>query len=125
MEANTLLGMGRQALHLPMRRRINVQTMHAWKRILETYTKRHVTHRIEVFYHRNEVRDLTELAEHAPQLDPAGFEVRVRAPDDDLGEVPRLLKLLERAVGPELPRFLTDNEPNAWFTQPPAVGPAS
>jgi hypothetical protein len=112
-------------LRLPKRRRINIQTMAAWKRILETYSKRHVTHRIDVFYHRNEVRDLKELAEHAPQLDPAGFEVQVRAPDDDLGEVPRMLSLLAQAVGPDLKRFLGDAEPNAWFTQAPAVEHAS
>lgn len=125
MEASSMLAMGRQPLRLPKRRRINIKTMAAWKRILETYVKRHVTHRVEVFYHRNEVRDLDELLQHAPQLDPAGFEVRVRAPDDDLAEAPLLLKLLAQADGPDLPRFLSDEDPNAWFGQPAAVEHAS
>ena len=120
-----MLEMGRQALRLPKRRKINVKTMAAWKRILDVYLRRHVTHRVEVFYHRNEVRDLAELVQHAPQLDPAGFEVRVRAPDDDLGEVPLLLKLLQQADGPDLPRFLTDEDANVWFAQPAEVGHAS
>jgi|SRR5579863_4834427 hypothetical protein len=120
MNAHASVEMGRLPLRLPLRR-ISVSTMYAWTRVLEAYGVRHPHHEVLVFYHRSCVHDLKLLVRHSPQLDPAGFEVRVQAPDSVLGDVPRLIKLLEESAGPELQHFLTDNNPDSWFGGHPAV----
>ena len=121
MSAQPSIELGRQALHLPLRR-ISVSTVYAWTRVIEAYEKRHPDHEVQVFYHRNQVRDLKLLVRHSPQLDPHGFAVQVRAPQQDQQEVMRLVGLLEEASGPDLQKFLTADDPNVWFAQPALNG---
>jgi hypothetical protein len=114
MLAHPTIEMGRQPLHLLVRR-IGVSTMYAWTRVMEAYSRRHPLQQVHVFYHRNRVQDLKLLVKHSPQLDSRGFEVKVVSPNEELEEVPRLMKLLEEAATPQGQHFLTDANPSAWF----------
>jgi len=123
MKAHANVEMGSQPLNLPLQP-ISVSTIYAWTRVWEGYSRRHAAHQLEIYYHRELVRDLKRLVRYNPQLDPAGFSVRVQAPDGNLGDIPQLLSLFERAAGPERQRFLTDDDSNAWFAQATAANPA-
>ena len=105
----------------PLMRRLSGNTMRAWTRLVDGYLKRHPLHQVHIFYHHHQVRDLGDVVMHSPQIDHAGFEIRVKSPEEDLQEVPKLLKLMESATGPRLEHFLSDPDPTAWFEDPPAL----
>lgn len=111
---------GRQQLHLPQLR-MSLSTVYAWSRILAAYARRHPRHQVRIFYHERAVQDLRLLVRQSPQLDPSGFEMRVETADGDSREVVALLRLMERAGGPDAPLFLTGDDPDGWFTEPPAI----
>ena len=112
---------GRQALRLPVLR-MSLSTVYAWSRILAAYAQRHPQHQVRVFYHGHPVQDLRMLVRQAPQLDAAGFEVRVQSADGTSREVVVLLQLMEQAAGPAMHTFLTADDPNLWFLDPLTLG---
>src|SRR5579862_5865931 len=112
-------GLGLKPLR-PRMRRLGLDTMLAWGRLVDAYGKRHPLHQVQIFYHHNRVHDLKRLVEQFPQLDFAGFEIRVVSPEGRLDEVPQLMKLMEGAAGNQLERFLRDANSDAWFLVQPA-----
>ena len=105
---------GREALHLPPLH-MTLSTIYAWSRILEAYRRRHPRHEVQVYYHSHAVRDLRLLVRQGTPLDVNGFEVRVETQDGNSGDVTQLLAMLEEAGGPEVGRFLTEDNPDYWF----------
>ena len=106
---------GREPLRLP-RLRMSLSTLYAWSRILQGYRSRHPRHQVRIFYLRKAVRDLRGLVRYTPQLDPDGFEVQVETETGDSADVVTLLRLLEEAAGPQVQRFLIDDNPGGWFS---------
>ena len=86
----------------PLMRRLGGNHLQGWARLIEGYLKLHPLHQIQIFYHHQRVPDLKQLIQQFPQLDHAGFELRVQSPDEDLADVSLLVKLMESATGPRL-----------------------
>ncbi len=115
---------GRQQLQLP-HLRMSLSTVYAWSRILAVYARRNPSHEVRIFYHDRTVQDLRLLVRQSPQLDPNGFEVRVHTADGDSHEAVLLLRLMERAAGPDVHTFLTGDDPAGWFADRGAAGAPS
>jgi hypothetical protein len=106
---------GREALQLPPLK-MSLSTVYAWSRILAAYGQRHPRHQVRVYYHGHVIQDLRMLVRRGLALDAKGFEVRVETHNGHSADVPRLLRLMEEAGGPECLRLLSADSPELWFS---------
>ena len=78
----------------------------AWINIIESYTTANPDHEVVILYESEPVKSLFTLFKMESSINRAGFQVKVRASDGNLKEVPKLYRLLVEGGGPAYKQFI-------------------
>lgn len=79
----------------------------AWLNIIRSYQAKHSGHLVHLSYEGEEIRNRNYLFKMERPINTKGFQCYVSAKDQNLDDVPKLLRLLVEGAGPNHRSFLT------------------
>jgi len=79
----------------------------AWLNIIRSYQAKHPSHHVHLSYEGEEIRNLKYLFKMDRPVNPMGFQCSISTVDQNLKDIPKLVRLLVEGAGPNHSIFIT------------------